>query len=198
MRKLFLMAILIASAAPLTFAQTASDDYNKLDVYAGFSHNRVDTGLGDDDPDLDDIFDEREGYNGVEASVTGNVSRYFGVKADYSFHRNEIDFGADSTDFRIHNFLGGVQFKDNAKETKVKPFAHLLAGVAHQSVDLTDLDNTFTDFSETGFAAAIGGGLDFRVSDRVDVRAIQFDYNPNHINGNTQHNFRVGVGVVFR
>ena len=74
MRKIFLMAILIACAAPFTFAQT-SDDYNKVDVFVGFSHNRVDTGISDEDEDIDDILDEREGFNGFNASVAALSAR---------------------------------------------------------------------------------------------------------------------------
>jgi hypothetical protein len=50
--------------------------------------------------------------------------------------------------------------------------------------------------SETGFAGAFGGGLDIRASERIDIRAFQFDYNPTRLDGSTQHNFRVGVGIV--
>jgi hypothetical protein len=50
--------------------------------------------------------------------------------------------------------------------------------------------------TETGFAGAFGGGLDIRASDRVDVRVIQFDYNPTRLFDSTQHNFRIGVGIV--
>ncbi|MBC7929704.1 MAG: hypothetical protein H7Z38_03960, partial [Rubrivivax sp.] len=88
MRKLFMAAILIACTAPFTFAQTTGDDYNKVDVFVGFSHNRVDTGISDPD---DDFLSEREGFNGINASVTGNVSRYVGLKGDYSFHRKSFN-----------------------------------------------------------------------------------------------------------
>ncbi|MCA1634538.1 MAG: outer membrane beta-barrel protein [Acidobacteria bacterium] len=201
MRKIFMMAILIACAAPFTFAQTTAD-YNKVDVFVGFSHNRVDTGISDEDEDIDDIIDEREGYNGVNASVTGNVSRYVGLKGDYSFHRKSFN---DSTlpgiDVKsdLHNLVGGVQLKDNAKETKVKPFAHFMAGIAHARFNVSG-EPAGSDFddSETGFAGIIGGGLDFRINDRVDFRAVQFDYNPTRLDGETQHNFRIGIGIVFR
>lgn len=211
MRKFLLLAAFIMACAPLTFAQT-TDDYNKVEVFAGYSHNRVDTGIDDNDPDVGDIFEEREGFNGVNGSITGNLSRYVGVKFDYSYHQKTFDFGPDNTNFRLHNFLGGVQFKDNSKdETKrVRPFAHVLAGGARAAVDLSELDDDLEDFSDTGFAAAIGGGLDIRVHPRVDIRAFQFDYNPtrfefssNDLSGNpireteTSHNFRIGVGIVF-
>ncbi|HYH86151.1 MAG TPA: outer membrane beta-barrel protein [Pyrinomonadaceae bacterium] len=200
MRKLFMAAVLIACTAPFTFAQTTGDDYNKVDVFLGYSHNRVDTGVGDSDPDFDDIVDEREGFHGVNASITGNVSRYVGLKGDYAFHRKSFDVSDGVDTFTInanlHTFVGGVQLKDNAKETKVKPFAHLMAGVAHAKFSVEDLGGF--DESETGLTGVIGGGIDVKVNDRVDFRVVQFDYNPTRFGGSTQHNFRVGIGVVFR
>lgn len=199
MRKLLMAAFIIACAAPFTFAQTASGDYNKVDVGVLFSHNRVDTGF--DDPSQNFI-QQREGFNGVEAFVKGNVSRYVGLKGSYSFHRKSFDIngGTAATTFDVdadlHQFLGGVEFKDNAKETKVKPFAHLLAGVGHARADVEGI--TDFDESETGFAAAVGGGVDFKISDRVDFRAIQFDYNPVRSGGETSNNFRIGIGIIFR
>ena len=56
----------------------------------------------------------------------------------------------------------------------------------------------FVSDSETGFAGVIGGGVDIRVTPRIDFRAIQLDYNPTRLGGQTLHNFRVGIGLVFR
>lgn len=197
MRKLFIAALFIASTASFTFAQTA--DYNKYDVGVLYSHNRVDTGF--DDPSQNFI-EEREGFHGIEAFVKGNVSRYVGLKGSYSFNRKSFDIsgGTPATTFDvdadIHQFLGGAEFKDNAMETKVKPFAHVMAGVAHVKADVSGFPAL--DESDTGFAGVIGGGVDFRLSDRVDLRAFQFDYNPNRSNGETSHNFRIGIGFIFR
>ncbi len=206
MRKLILLAIFIAASAPLTFAQN-SDDYDKVNFFAGYSHNRVDTGISDADEDIDDIFDEREGFNGFNVSITGNVHRYVGITGDYSFHRKRFtdSFGGVTAraDADLHNFLGGVTIKDNAKETKVRPFANFLIGGAHAKTDVdftglpagTVIDD---DDSESGFAAAIGGGVDIRLNDRVDFRAVKFEYNPTRLGGETQHNFRIGIGVVIK
>jgi hypothetical protein len=204
-------ALFIACTAPFTFAQTSGDDYNKYDFYVGYSHNRVDTGF--DDPNQNFI-QEREGFNGVEAFAKGNVSRYIGVVGDYSFHRKSFNDSFTTTtgtvttttavnvDTDLHTLMGGVEFKDNNKETKVKPFARVLAGFQHDraNVSVTGTTTSFvnTNDSETGFSGVIGGGIDFRVSPRVDFRAIQFDYNPTHLGGDTQHNFRIGVGIIFR
>jgi opacity protein-like surface antigen len=196
-----MMAILIACSAPLAFAQSTSD-YNKVDVYVGYSNNRVDVGETNEDPELDDVFDEREGFHGFNTSVTGNISRYVGIKGDYSFHRKSFTVAGGPTgtvdaDTNLHNLVGGVQFKDNSPEAKVKPFAHLMAGISHARFDVVAGASSFEE-SDTGFSGIIGGGVDFRVSPRVDIRAIQFDYNPTRLNDGTQHNFRIGFGVVFR
>jgi Outer membrane protein beta-barrel domain len=199
MRKLFFAAIIIACAAPFASAQTASGgDYNKYDIYAGFSHNRVDVGFNDPNQNF---LQNREGFNGFEVAGTYNLSRYFGVKADYTFNRKTFnDTFSDGTLVSVRNDLhtltGGVEVKDNAPETKIKPFAHGLVGFTNARANVTGFSG-LSD-SQTGFSAILGGGLDFRVSPRFDVRAIQFDYNPTRLGGTTQNNFRFGVGVVFR
>jgi len=209
--KTILIGTIILACASIAAAQS---DYKKFEFFGGFSHNRVDTGLGDNDPSLGDIIDEREGFNGFEVSATGNLSRYIGLKGDFSGHFKNKTFAIPGLpgsnvdiDSRLFNFLGGVQIKDNSTEGTFKPFAHALAGVAHarNSVDFNDVAciaivpspcSPFTE-SETGFAAAIGGGLDIRASDRISIRAIQVDYNPTRLFDSTQHNFRIGVGIVF-
>src|SRR5215203_1858908 len=179
MRKLFMAALFIACTSSFAFAQTG-DDYNKYDIGVLYSHNRQDTGF--DDPTTSNFLSEREGFHGVEAFLKGS----------YSFNRKSFDFdgGTAATTFDVdadlHQFLGGAEFKDNAKETKVKPFAHVLAGVAHARADVSNATVSF-DESDTGFAAAVGGGVDFKLNDRIDLRAFQFDYNPIRANGETSH-----------
>jgi hypothetical protein len=202
--------------------QSMAQDYRRFEIFAGYSHNRVDVGPVEDfdpgdDIEFDDIFDEREGFNGVNVSVVGNFHRYWGAKFDYSYHQKSFDFGPDSTKVRLHNILGGIQIKDNSDEPTFKPFAHALFGVGRTSADLSQFDNTLEDFEDSGFAAAIGGGLDIRLTPRIDLRAIQIDYNPMRFDFSdfgatgipgtptplgeprrTLHNFRIGIGIVFR
>jgi hypothetical protein len=208
--KTILIGTIILACVSLAAAQS---DYKKFEFFGGFSHNRVDTGIGDEEPALGDIINEREGFNGFEVAATGNLSRYIGIKSDFSGHFKNKNFqipglpgSSVDVDSRLFNFLGGVQIKDNSTEGTFKPFAHALAGVAHarNSVDFNDVVcvaivpspcSPFTQ-SETGFAAAFGGGLDIRASDRISIRAIQVDYNPTRLFDSTQHNFRIGVGIV--
>jgi hypothetical protein len=204
MGKVLLLAILIVGCAPFAFSQSM-DDYNKLELYGGYSHNRVDTANGSGN-----IISDREGFNGFDAAVTGNITRYVGVKFDVAGHFKQRSFaaggGAIDVDSDLFNFLGGVQVKDNSRDTTFKPFAQALVGVAHGR-NRFDFNNVaciaifpspctnFTD-SDTGFAAAFGGGLDIRLNDRLDIRAVQADYNPSWLFGDAQHNFRIGAGIV--
>ena len=206
MRKALLFFALICACAPAALAQ----DYHRFELFGGYSHARVDTGIGDSDPDLSDVIDEREGFHGFNVSATGNLNRYFGLKFDFSGHFKSKSFpfnnGRVDIDSSIYNVLGGVQIKDNSTETRFKPFAHALAGIAKARNEVEFIDACpilaplpcpvdFTD-SDTGFAAALGGGLDIRAGSRFDIRAIQIDYNPTKVFDNTQHNFRIGVGIV--
>ena len=202
MFKTTLIATLVLACASIA---TAQSDYEKFEFFGGYSHNRIDTGV--------DLIDEREGFHGFETSVTGNLSRYFGLKADFSGHFKSRTFpvapvnNAIDVDSRVFNFLGGIQIKDNATEGTFKPFAHALVGAAHArnrvnfsndfciAITPSPCPADFTD-SETGFAGAFGGGIDIRLNNRVDIRAIQVDYNPTRLFDSTQHNFRIGVGIV--
>src|SRR5215208_3835171 len=134
-----------------TSAARGQDDYKRFEFFVGYSHNRVDVGPVEDfDPEDDiefsDIFDEREGFNGFNASVVGNFSRYLGAKFDYSYHQKSFDFGGDNTTIRVHNILGGLQLKNNSNDARVKPFAHALVGVGRTSADLLEFDNSVEDF----------------------------------------------------
>jgi len=205
----FTITLLFACSA---MAQ-AQDDYNGWEFYGGYSYLHSDSGI-EEALDDDDVNFHSHGFN---ASITGNFHRYVGGKFDYSFHsksRNFNDAGDDvSASLRTNQFLGGLQFKDNAKEGgRFRPFAHVLAGVANQNLSASGTlagtpPTTFDDsVSSNNFAMVFGGGIDVKVSNRVDLRLIQLDYNPIwfrdqvfedlDLPGRTQNNFRIGVGIV--
>lgn len=221
-KKLILVCVSVFVTFACAVQSMAQTDYRRFELFAGYSHNRVDVGPVEDfdpgdDVEFDDVFDEREGFNGVNVSAVGNFHRYWGAKFDYSYHQKSFNFGADNTTIRLHNILGGVQVKDNSTDATLKPFAHALFGVGRTAADLSEFDNLLEDFSDTGFAAAIGGGLDVRLSSRIDLRAFQIDYNPMRFDFSdfgatgipgtptptgdlkrTLHNFRFGIGIVIR
>ena len=88
MFKTMLMGMMILALTSIAAAQ--SSDYKPLEFFAGYSHNQIDTGIRNDDPGRGDIFGKSESFHGLETSVTGNVSRYVGLKFDFSAHFRKL------------------------------------------------------------------------------------------------------------
>jgi len=200
MRKALFMALFFVFCAPLAFAQ---GDFQRGEFGVMFSHNRVDTD-GAFDPNNNN--NGSEGFNGVNVDAGYNFTRYVGAKVDFSYHQKSTQFGVPTAppggttinlDGKLTQFMGGVKVQDNSTETRVRPFAQLLVGLGHASVESSSAFGNF-DESETGLAAAVGGGLDIRVHRNVDFRAIKVEYNPVRIEGETGNNIRIGVGLNFR
>lgn len=166
-------------------------------------------------------------FHGFNVAYTYNFHRYIGVKAEYSrvTNKEELRFAvlppttSQEPNVRINstlnNYVGGIQIKDNSKKTRVKPFAHVLFGVGHEGKNL-DCFGTPQPLgcsnppksSKKNFAVVLGGGLDIMLSQRIDIRAIQFDFNSMKTLGATGGNsptiitensnkYRIGFGIVF-
>lgn len=164
--------------------------------------------------------DRTHNLNGFNASATYNFSRYFGAKVDFSGNfgsdnNHELPGGvyrssngttiliipnqtAAAARQRDYKYLGGAQFKDNSTEKIFKPFAHALFGMAQQTTDFYDLSQQRINLiggnrkiKNNGFTMALGGGLDIRISKRIDIRVVQFDYNPVF----TKEKTLVGLGA---
>lgn len=170
-------------------------------------------------------FCKRGLFQGFDTSVTYNVNRYVGIKGNVTGHFRSKPYtddiaGSLETITRkesVVNYLVGLQVKDNAKKGRIKPFAHALFGAATYNYKATNVaptapqDNFEITAKTTAFAMKFGGGIDVRVNRRMDVRLIEFDYNPVLIRdfplvgdpfGAVQHNktannFTFGFGVVF-
>ena len=191
-------------------AQTApnGDEYRKNEYYVGYSNQQVD--------DFD-----RTTFNGFELSYTRNVTRWIGIRGAVSGAYRNRDFRGtlnnpnggtytieQENNRSVYNFLGGVQIKDNASRKRFKPFGFAMVGVAHNRSRFKDSTCTAGNcpanplinvtFSDTGFAGSFGGGLDIKINDRVDFRAVQVDYNPIYSNSRVDNNVRFGVGFVIK
>lgn len=232
MKKLFTAFCLTLAFSVFTFAQV---DIKKLDFYVGYSNTQVEADSGNlflriprnslsngtTTASTGNFFQRRTGFDGAEIAVAGNLTRFFGIKGDVSGTYRDRQFGfrtatgattSTNVSFRtkdsLYNFLGGVQFKDNASKAKITPFAHALVGVGYGRTRVRNLNCPSTvnagvcaglavNDSDTGLAAAFGGGLDVKFGSRVGLRLIQVDYNPVHLNGRTLDNVRFGGGITF-
>jgi opacity protein-like surface antigen len=216
LNKFILCTVIFVFSASVGFSQT-SEEIHGFEVFGGYSNNQVDVG-GTNNSNFRNMFKVREHLGGAEVSAVKNISRFVGIKGDFSAHIREVQFtiprsiGANETESlklnaSLYNFLGGVQFKDNRREgSRVRPFGHALVGAAYGRTTVKSYTTNFCgptgedcarlDSDDTGFAAALGGGLDFKTTRRLSIRG-QGDYNPTRLNSTTQHNFRFSVGLVF-
>lgn len=244
-KQIFTIAIVVLALSAQASAQKG--DYHKWEVYGGYLNGQNRFTAKEDDvtfggatqnialctPTADANFGanfekllcNRNTFHGFDAAATYNISRYFGIKTDFSWQRHKAtyvdDFGAGgvqtSTNTETkYEIFGGVQVKDNATEKRWKPFAHALAGVAREKlsgIDLNPVQGT-TNYSNqpTSFALKLGAGLDVRLNRRLDLRAIEVDYVPIfagnrpltitpptfgiNIIGRTANNLNFGVGLV--
>jgi opacity protein-like surface antigen len=215
MKKTILIFTIITISITAVLAQ--GDDYKKGEFYVGYSGGQIDRGFDSSVPASGFFFDrelDNDGYHGANVSAVYNVSRYIGLKADFSAAYNRTAFNvtvpgsstfAFDTRNSLYNALGGIQIKNNSADKRFKPFVHALVGVGHGrtkvksvtcpvSVDCSGL----VGGSETGLAGAFGGGLDIKLSSHVDLRLVQIDYNPIKFQDGIQKNIRLGIGIVFK
>jgi hypothetical protein len=212
MKQFIFVFIVVAISSSYAIAQ-GTEDYKKVEVFAGFSNGQIDNGSSS----FRSYLTDRSQFSGFEVSGVYNVSRHVGIKGDVSatFGKSRFSLPLNTgtapaqnvrfdTKTSLYNFLGGVQIKDNASNARFKPFAHALAGVGYEQMKVKNVTcptgiscSVGQGGNNFGLAAAIGGGMDTRINKKFDLRAFQIDYNPIKFDGGLQHNARFGTGIVF-
>jgi opacity protein-like surface antigen len=175
---LFLLLILTVSV----LAQEAP----RAEIFGGYQFTRASTGVsGIDNFNL----------NGWDAAVSGYFNRYLGVTGDFSG-----TYGGKIQGIDLHSHLYTYMFGPVvrvANKGPFQPFAHVLFGGAHVSASVSEPGFSGSG-SDSGFAWAAGGGLDFKAVPLISIRVAQFDFLQTHISGESQNNFRYSAGVVLR
>ncbi len=186
-RKHILVLFATVAAAPLV-AQVP-----RMELFGGYSYSNG-------NPELTS---NRLNLHGWNASVTGNVNRWFGVVGDFAGH-----YGTEATvvpcfvppcpewpgPLNSHTFLFGPRF--SLRCPKAAPFAHALFGAERLSAGQGAAPATFR-FGQTGFAMGFGGGMNYSFTSRLGWR-VQADYLPTRQLSRTQNNVRVSTGIVLR
>ena len=174
MRKFIVLALLLGMSSLATFAQEMQTEAPKAEIFGGYQYTRFDGGLN---------------ANGWNSSVTGNLNRWFGVAADFSgAYKSQ-----SGVSFHNYTYTFGpvVSYRHNESFT---PFAHFLAGGFHASASSSGVSG-----SDGGFAMMFGGGVDVKVSQRIALRAVQFDWLSLHSNGvSDNNNMRISTGILLR
>lgn len=137
--------------------------------------------------------------NGWEGSVAGTFLPWLAVAADLDWHYGSHDFTlcspapctpkVASVSASRHNVLFGP--RASLSMGRYTPFAELLLGLAHQTDSGAGISN-----SDTGFATAFGGGVDYRLLKGVAAR-VQIDSIHASLFGRSQSDIRISTGIVF-
>jgi opacity protein-like surface antigen len=81
---------------------------------------------------------------------------------------------------------------------KFRPFAEFEVGVGHVTRTGSGVANNVIGFaSDTSYATALGGGLDYKIFSRVALR-LEGDSVRTHFFGAGQNNLRLSTGIAFR
>ena len=158
----------------LTFLPVIGQDIPKVEVFGGYSW-------------------AGGNFHGWNSSVTGNVTKRFGIVADFSGHYGNEFEGSILVKQDAHSFLFGPRYSFRGK--KFTPFVYALFGVTrfHQSAIISGQKLSASD---SGFSSALGGGMDIKVSDRFAIRAFQIDYFRPNFFGEAHNRGRLAFGVV--
>jgi hypothetical protein len=146
---------------------------SKAEVFGGYQYTRM----------------EGVNLNGWNGALTANLKQNVGVTADFSGAYKSVS-GANT---KTYTYTFGPVISAR-KDLPFIPFAHALFGGFHTSVDVLGVSG-----STNGFAMQIGGGVDVRMSDKLAIRAGQFDWVSLRANGgSSNNNFRYSAGAVLR
>jgi opacity protein-like surface antigen len=218
-----------------------AEEQPKFQIFGGYSflYMPQEFSANNGDPALFDVVLEsasgRANQNGWNASLAYNPSRNFALIADASGHyqsdgrnlqlswefpdnRNELRIKAEST---AYSFLFGPRVQVLG-DKKISPFVHALLGISRMNRRLTGLhaQSLFggevrapvrQSLTDTGFAFALGGGVDWRCSKRISIRLIQAEYirtekefaydksflDPAWTKERMLNGLRVSTGVIF-
>jgi hypothetical protein len=138
---------------------------------------------------------DRANTNGWQASLEGKVLPWVGIVVDFSSHYGSQNFAVPcppisctfNANFTERNILFGP--RASVSVGKLRPFAEIFLGVGHVNVHHAS--------SDTSFATALGGGVDYKLLPILAWR-LQGDYVQTRFFSNTQNNVRLSTGIVVR
>jgi len=170
---LFLISLVASSSAQIP---------TKGNVFFGYSYDHTAISSGDGGS-----------LNGWEATLEGKVAPWVGLIMDIDGHYGSRNITCPAAgcpihfDAADHNFLFGPRV--SVQVQRFRPFAEIMIGAAHVS-----RTNGISD-SNTSFANAVGGGLDYRIAGPVTVRG-QLDWVNTRFYGQGQNGVRLSTGIA--
>lgn len=170
------LAVVVISVAAAAQIPTSGN------IFIGYTFSRENAALGAP-PTIN--------LNGWEGSLEGKLLPWIGIVADLSGGYGSTNQlvagpGASNVKVRKYTFLFGPRV--SIPIGRFTPFAHALFGAGHiNDAEITD----------TSFATAIGGGIDYRLIHGIAWRIQGDDVHTRFFNS-TQDHFRFSTGIDFR
>jgi len=179
------IVVIALSIAFLTTAAAAQ--IPRGNVFFGYSYLRTDL-----------ISGTHNNLNGWNGSLEGKFLPWIGIVADLSGHYGSAEIPSAcppsgnpcslSADAKLHSFIFGPRV--SVSVGKITPFAHALFGASHITGSVSGFST-----SDTSFASAYGGGLDYHLLPLVNWR-FQADLLHTRFFSDTQNNVRLSTGIV--
>jgi opacity protein-like surface antigen len=178
------------------FAGLANAQIPSGNVFLGFSYESTNTtAFG---PNLVGTTVSRPNLHGWEGSFEGKVFPLIGIVGDVSGHYGTQSFTELTPNGPLNISVTGheqeylVGPRLAVPVGKFTPFCEVFVGAAH-----IHTGGTLPGPSNTSFATAVGGGLDYRVFHPIALR-VEGDWIHTKFFSSTQNNLRLSAGVVFR
>jgi hypothetical protein len=205
----------------LLFGSSVYAQESSVDLFGEYSYLRFNPTLS---------YLKNRSFNGGGGGVKYNFNKYIGIKAEFMGYGSTtftIPAGTYNvpklspspivvnapitTHGNMFTYLFGPVFR--FPTSNVAPFGELLFGGSNSNTYANQIKAVCNNVScvasgsnvsgtQHPFTMAVGGGLDFRVSEHFAVRPIEIDYiltrytNPL-TSTNNQNSFRYAAGVVF-
>jgi hypothetical protein len=139
----------------------------------------------------------RPSLHGWDGSLEGKLAPFIGLVTDISGHYGTQAFtepgpGGGGINFYVtaHEYEALFGPRVSVPVGKFTPFGEFFVGVGHISAGSLSLSNT-------SWATALGGGLDYRLVRLVAVR-VEGDYVRTNFFSTSQNDIRISTGIVFR
>lgn len=186
MRKI-LLAIALCAFTPVPLK---AQDYPRVELFGGYQLLHVDDSL-----DIEPSFGSY--INGFAAACELNIKSWLGIVGELGYGRESFtESGADS-DMQQMTLLVGPRFGYRAGRIRV--FGHALVGHNHETAAYTYPGYFSDEITMNSFAAALGGGLDVALGNRISIRPIQLDVlfnsHSNTYGGDCQFRYAGGITI---
>ncbi len=191
MRLISCAVLLSAVLTPLAKGQAGYLDSNyisRVNVALGYNFVR-----GNAPPAVSNTF----GTNGGFASIGIMLRPWLSAVGEVTgSHANQI--GPLGQNLTLLTYTAGPRV--TLHYARLTPFAQVTAGAGHASDSYFPRDSTYST-TATSFAYTLGGGLDLKLSRRLDLRPVELQYLhtafPNGAN-DSQNHLVYGAGVVVK